>query len=205
MLSGLGICFSRAQRSSSAAPFDPYAQYLKAVAKGELEPATRTFAEKCGIDLHNAQPKFAVSSGDDWAPVKNLARGLRSLDSDFYTSVEVWRVTDKTLVEMWPNDDSDGSNVRILRCYSGDKMVRADLVQWNLPMDPDPKFHPWGYVRVWRRDGSGGLQLLKAEFIDATGKAIAKPELDKDEEEGLKWIPQVNSLQELKLPPVLLK
>ncbi len=205
ILLGFGSSFSFSQGSSYGKAPDPFERYLRVVKQGDAEPDTQRFAQGCGFDMKFARPKFAVTAGEIWTPVKDLARGLRSLESDFYTTAEVWHSQNQTLIEMWPNSDADGSEVRILGCYFGDKPMRAEVIQWSIPMDQDPKFHVWGYFRVWESADRGPLRITRAEFIDASERPITKPELDKDEEENLKWVPPLNSLKELKLPEVLFR
>src|SRR5882672_5092962 len=109
VIMGLGIHFSSAQDQSPEKFPDPFDRYLKSVKAANPDPSLRRFAGDCGVDLVKLTPRFAVSVGESWTVVKSLANGLKRLETDFYTTAEVWMDGTRVLVEMWPNSDDVGS------------------------------------------------------------------------------------------------
>jgi hypothetical protein len=192
------------QTESEAKTDDPFVRYLDDQKTNKLEPALKRFAGECGVDIHSIRPKYAVSAGDDWLSTKNLAEGLNSLDSDFYSVAEVWPERDQVLVETWANSDDVGSEVRVYRCFSNGKLLRAEAIDWNLPME-QPNDSTWGYARRWVTGKSGSMERTQAEFVDGMERPIPKPKLDADAEKSLNWSPPLGPLNELKLPPALLQ
>jgi hypothetical protein len=88
MIMGLGSHFSSSRPKPTTQLSDPFDRYLAAVKANHPDTSLRRFATQCKIDLSQVQPRFAVSSGGDWLYVKNLAKGLSSLESDFYSTAE---------------------------------------------------------------------------------------------------------------------
>jgi hypothetical protein len=137
-------------------------------------------------------------------PVGNLAKGLRNLDSDFYSSAEVWHKGDRVVVEIWAISADVGSEVRVYRCFEKGVLLRAEATDWNLPqVEADPA--AWGYFRRWERNPAALIRRTKAEFVDDMERPIVKPRLDADGERSLNWKPGLGPLNELKLPPSTLR
>jgi hypothetical protein len=157
------------------------------------------------VDVSKIQPRFAIGPGSSLTPVKNLIKGLRSLDTDFYSTVEVWVEGDRVLVEFWANSDDVGSEVRYYKCFASGKLAQAEVVEWNVPVSQSPHVVSWGYSRRWERGANGRLQRTKAEFVDEMEKSISKPKLNEEDEKSLHWIPLLGPLSELKLPPSMLR
>ncbi len=194
---GVGSCFSFAQA-------DPFARYLSSVKAGTPETALLRFATDCGVDVKKIQPRYAVGPGSSFTAVRNLARGLRSIDTDFYSTAEVWPSRERVLVEVWANSDDVGSEVRYFNCFIGKELMKAEVVNWNVPVSKgDPK--TWGYSLRWERTGNGELTKTKAEFVDALGRTIPKPKLDSEGEKSLLWVPFLGSLDDWKLPQSMLR
>jgi hypothetical protein len=197
---GLGSFISSAQSASVQKISDPFERYLKSIDTNKREPSLRRFATECGVDVGRVRAKYAVAAGDDWQPVLNMRKGLRSLESDFYTTVEVWPAGNGVLVEMWPNSDDVGSEVRTLYCFAHGELQFAEVIEWNLPIVEEPGILPWGYSRRWERDQKRDLKQVKAVFVDEYEQVIRKPKLDSEEEQSLHWNPALGPLSEQKLP-----
>jgi hypothetical protein len=197
LIVGLGSCFSFAQA-------DPFVRYLSSVKAGTPEPTLLRFATECGVDATKIRPRYAVGPGSSPSAVRNLARGLRSVDTDFYSTAEVWPSQDRVLVEIWANSDDVGSEVRYFKCFIGGELTKAEVVNWNVPVSKgDPRI--WGYSLRWERSGNGELTKTKTEFVDALGRTISKPKLDSEGEKSLHWNPFLGSLEDQKLPPSLFR
>jgi hypothetical protein len=197
VLLGLGSCFSSAQAVLSA---DPFERYLKNISTNHREPSLERFAAECGVDVGQVRAKYAVTSGAEWQPTENLRQGLKSLDSDFYTTIEVWKAEDRVLAEMWPNSDDVGSQVRVLYCFRNGEIKEAEAIQWNMPLVQESKVKPWGYSRRWTRNTKGNLQKTNAVFVNEYEQVICRPKLDADEEKSLLWVPSLRALNAWKLP-----
>jgi hypothetical protein len=204
VITGLGCHFSSGQTKPTTHLSDPFDRYLAGVKANHRDSSLRGFATQCKIGLSQVQPKFAVSVGGDWRSVKNLAKGLSSLESDFYSTAEVWKAGNRILVEIWSISADVGSEVRIYRCFDNGKLLQAESIDWNVPLDQaDPP--AWGYSRRWERAANDRMQIAKSEFVDGLERTIPKPKLDAEGERSLKWQPSLGSLSELRLPPALLQ
>jgi hypothetical protein len=200
-LAGLGSSFSFAQPAQLK---DPFARYLAGVKGRSPEVSLQRFATQCSVDSSKIQSRFAIGPGSSLTPVKNLAKGLQSLDTDFYSTAEVWVERDRVLVEFWANSDDVGSEVRYYKCFVSGKLAPADVIEWNVP-SVQTDSAAWGYSRRWERGANGRLQRTKAEFVDEMERLISKPKLDEEGEKSLHWIPLLGPLNELMLPPALLR
>jgi len=204
LFAGLGSSISAAEPKQVRHSSDPFDRYLKGVRSDLSEVALQRFARECNVDLSKTQPKFAVDPGSKWMPVQSLSNGLRNLDSDFYSSAELWHEGNSVLVEIWAISADVGSEVRVFRCFANDNLLQAEAIDWNVPViEADPP--AWGYSRRWERDSNGHMRRTKAEFVDEVERPIAKPRLDADGERSLIWEPSLGSLNELGLPPTLLR
>jgi hypothetical protein len=197
---GLGSFISSAQSASAQNFSDPFERYLKSIDTNRHEPSLRRFATECGVDVGQVRARYAVAAGDEWQPVSNMRKGLKSLESDFYATVEVWPARNRVLVEMWPNSDDVGSEVRTLYCFARGELQFAEVIEWNLPVVEKPGIQPWGYSRRWERDRKRDLKQVKAVFVDEYEQVIRKPKLDSEEEQSLHWNPALGPLSEQKLP-----
>jgi hypothetical protein len=205
LLAGLGCSISFAQ-TKSVQPFsDPFDRYLKGVKNNRPEPSLQRFAAECGVDLAVSQPRFAVNPGGGWMQVKNLAKGLYNLESDFYTSGEVWFQGRRVLVEIWPISSDVGSEIRVFRCFDEGKLLQAEAIDWTLPVYQDSKAISWGCSRRWERAANGRMQRTKVEFVDELEQPIPRPKLDADDVKELNWSPSLGPLSELKFPPSMLR
>ena len=201
VLAGLGSSISFAQAKHQS---DPFNRYLDGLRANQPEAALVRFAGECGIDVSRIQPRYAIGTGSSLDSVKSLAQGLKQLEADFYSTAEVRRSGERVLVEIWANSDDVGSEVRYYECFLNGKLVQAEVVNWNVPVDKsDPK--AWGYSQRWERSEDGELLRTKAEFVDGGERLIPKPRLDAESEKSLLWTPFLGSLDEWKLPPSALR
>lgn len=199
---GMGSSISFAQATPSK---DPFLRYMAGAKIGSPELSLQRFANECSVDILKIQPRFAAGPGSTLTPVNNLAKGLRSLATDFYSTAEIWVEKDRVLVEFWANSDDVGSEVRYYKCFINVKLTLAEVIEWNVPVSQSPHVIPWGYFRRWERGTDGRMQRTKAEFVDEMERPIHKPKLDEDGEKSLHWIPPLGPLSELKLPPFMLR
>jgi hypothetical protein len=201
-IAGLGSSISSAQSKQAHHVSDPFDRYLKSVNGNHSEPALSRFARECNVNDSNSQPRFAVNPGSKWMPVGNLSKGLRNLDSDFFSSAEVWLEEDRVVVEIWSISADVGSEVRVYRCFEKGALLRAEATDWNIPLvEANPG--AWGYFRRWERDSAARMRRTKAGFVDEIERPIAKPRLDAEGEQSLIWEPYLGPLNGLMLPPVL--
>jgi hypothetical protein len=131
-------------------------------------------------------------------------RDYLALSPTFTQRQKVWRAGNRLLVEIWPISADVGSEVRIYRCFDNGKLLQAESIDWNVPLDQaDPQ--AWGYSRRWGRTANDCMQIAKSEFVDGLERTIPRPNLDTEVEMSLKWQPSLGSLSELRLPPALLQ
>jgi hypothetical protein len=200
LIVGLGSSISSAWGSPSSDPFDQYLRDLKAV---RLEPSLVRFARECGIDSTTARTGFAVNPGGGWIATKSLAAKIRNLDSDFFSSAQLWRNGNRSVVEIWSLSLDVGSQVRVYRCFEDGRSILSEAIDWNIPVvGNDPG---WGYSRQWKVSSRGASVRTKAEFVDERERVIPRPKLDADGVKSLSFVPSLGPLRELKLPPAMLK
>lgn len=202
LFAGLGSSFSFAQSSSAK---DPFARYLSGVSGGSPEHSLQRFAAECGVDVSMIKPKYAVGPGSAFTQVKNLAVGLRNVDTDFYSTAEVWAAGNRVLIEVWANSDDVGSEVRFFKCFADRELVQAEVITWELPLVKKGGLLGWGYRRRWNRNAKRQIQRTTADFVDEAERPIHKPKLDQESEKGLLCVPSLGSLKELMLPAALLR
>jgi hypothetical protein len=205
VLAGLGCSISFAQQKTVRKFSDPFDRYLKGVKDNLPEPSLQKFATECGVDLAKSQPRFAVNPGGGWMRVQNLAGGMRNIDSDFYSTAEVWAAGNRVLVEIWPISSDVGSEVRVFRCFEENKLLQAEAIDWTVPVYQAPSVIPWGYSRRWERGDNGHMKRATAQFVDEMERPIPRPKLDANDVKGLNWSPSLGPLNELKLPLALLR
>jgi len=205
LLLGLGSFISSAQSAPARKFSDPFERYLKSVGTNHRELSLQRVAAECGVNIAQMKATYAVTPGDEWQPVTNLQKGLKSLDSDFYTTMEVWKSDNRVLAEMWPNSDDVGSEIRVLYCFNKGELQFAEAIQWNEPVVQNANIKPWGYSRRWQRMAQGNIQQIRAVFVDEYERVISKPKLDADDEESLRWSPPMGPLSDLKLPQKMLQ
>jgi len=204
LFAGLGSSFSFTQPKRVGHSLDPFDRYLKNVRSNLSEVTLQRFARECSVDTTKSKPRFAVNPGNKWTSLQSLSNGLRNLDSDFYSSAEVWHEENRVLIEIWAISADVGSEVRVYRCFANDNLLQAEAIDWNVPVDEaDPQ--TWGYSRRWERDSNGRMRRTKAEFVDEIERPIPKPKLDVDSERSLTWEPALGPLSELELPQALLR
>ncbi|MGO9336680.1 MAG: hypothetical protein ACLPY1_04140 [Terracidiphilus sp.] len=202
MFAGLGSCLSFSQVVPSK---DPFARYIAGVNSGLQEPAMLRFAADCRVNVSKIQPHYAVGPGSSFTAVKNLSKGMQRLDTDFYSTAEVWTSDDLVLVEIWANSDDVGSEVRYYKCFANRTLIKAEVIDWNLPLVMGSGIPAWGHSRQWEHGASGNMKRTKDEFVDEMEQPIPKPKLDADSEKSLHWIPPLGPLGELKLPSSTLR
>ncbi|MGB7549659.1 MAG: hypothetical protein WBM14_18135, partial [Terracidiphilus sp.] len=129
LLVGLGSSISSGQDKLQA---DPFARYLAWIKANRPETDSVRFAGECGVDVSKIQPRYAVGPGSSFTPVKSLAKGLLSLETDFYSTAEVWPGENRILVEIWANSDDVGSEVRYYKCFANRKLVQAEVIVWTV-------------------------------------------------------------------------
>ena len=187
----------------AAATTDPYSRYLASVKANKPETSVSRFAKECGIDLARSPARFAVSVGGEYKVVGDLAAGLKMVESDFYTSVEVHSIKSTALIILWPNDDAQGINVRELLCYADDDLKKAEVIYWDIPLDPNFKGGLWGHFCRWDRGADGKLLITKQRFVDALERPMQKPKLGVEQERDLQWTPEFARRSSLNLPTSL--
>ena len=202
VLAGLGSSISSVQAKHVHLISDPFDRYIKESSTNLSEPALGRFAHECGVDVSNSQPKFAVNPGSKWMTVANLSKGLRSIESDFFSSAEVWHEGDQVVVEIWAISADVGSEVRVYRCFTKGELLRAEAIDWNIPL-VKTDVGTWGYSRRWERDTVTGMRRTEAEFVDEIERPIARPKLDAEGAQSLIWEPDLGPFADLKLPPAL--
>jgi len=202
LFAGLGSSFSFGQVKQQS---DPFSRYLDGIKENQPETALIRFARECSVNIANAKPRFAVGAGSSITPVKDIARGLRSLETDFYSTSQTWVEGGRVLLEAWANSDDVGSEVRYFECFSKSRLMQAEVILWNVPLVQSASIRSWGYSRRWERKVDGPLQRTKAEFVDGMERTIPAPKLDENGKKSLLWIPPLGPLSELHLPSALLR
>jgi hypothetical protein len=203
LFAGLGHSISSAQAPRHR---DPWDRYLAAVRANRPEPSLVRFAAECGVGVEQSRAKFAVNPGSEWSPVRDIAQGVKSLDSDFFSTAQIWFGGNRVFVEIWALSLDVGSEARIYHCFVDRKEEQVLAVTWKLPLVKDsPEEIAWGYQQQWERATDGRMQRKQSGFVDEDLRPIRRPKLDDDAKKSLEWSPIMNTLDDLKLPAALLR
>jgi hypothetical protein len=179
---------------------DPFDRYMAAVKTTTMQPDLRQFASECGVDVAQVQPKFALG-GNSWNPVKNLAKSVYDLESDYFTTGEFRNADQRHFVIVWSMDLE--TEIRFAYCFDQHGAIRfADSRVWEISQ---PDHTGWFFARRWIPNASGGLTPQSGGFYNLSGKPIPKPKLEEDEQKNIDWPGTANSLSDFNLPPELLR
>jgi len=204
VLAGLGCSISSAQ----TAPLkDPFGQYLEGIKSNHPEAALVRFAQECGIDLKTVSPRYADLPDNTWILVKDLAKGIHGLQTDFFVTVAVWKQQDRILVEMWEMQLDVENETRTFYCL-GQRMIKTvESSEWMLPevLQNGKKKPGWGYKQHWNVNAAGKFERTFYDFVDFAGEPIVPPKLDEKSRRSLEWTPKVRTWADLKLPEALLR
>jgi hypothetical protein len=198
----LGHSISSAQATQHR---DPWDRYLAAVRANRPEPSLVRFAADCGVDVEQVRAKFAVNPGSEWSPVNDIALGVKSLDSDFFSTAQIWFDGNRVVLEIWTLSLDVGSEARIYHWFVDHQEEQVLAVAWNLPLVDSPGAISWGYLQKWKLGAERRMQRQQARFVDENLRPIRRPKLDDDAKKSLEWSPIIETLDDLNLPAVLLR
>jgi hypothetical protein len=187
---------------------DPYDRYLEDQKTDASGPALTRFASNCGVDVLHHKSKRAINVGDKWFQEEDLSKPSDDPEeaTDFFLTYQVWSDGHRVLVESWNIIGSDGKETRDLYCFEDRLLREIEDIAWSFPPFEDENGpSAWGYKQRWQRDTTGKMQRVTVEFVDGMERPIPKPKLDADDEKSLEWPLALNSLDDLKLPSVLLR
>jgi hypothetical protein len=202
MLIALGSSISSAKPVSNSDPFD---SYISSVKSGQLEFHISEFAEECSPELAQALPRFAVNPGTAWTPVKNLGSGVRNLQSDFFSTVEVRRAGNRVLVVIWALSLDVGQETRILRCFDSGTPDRTEIFDWNCPNTGESIPGGWGHKRSWEYSPAGRARLVESKFVNADESPSPTRKISPEDRKWITEPPDLGPLRQLHLPQSLLK
>jgi len=179
---------------------DPFDQYMDAAKMNKLQPQLAALANECGVAGDAVHPKFAIRQGS-WRSVGNFAKSVYDLESDYFTTGEVRNSGKHHFVIVWSADL--GTEIRFAYCFDDDGSLRfAQSKVWSLSR---PGNVGWAFERRWRMDGSGKLVPESGRFLSFSGKPIAKPKSEADEQTNIDWPGEAKNLADLKLPGSMLQ
>jgi hypothetical protein len=172
---------------------DPFNSYLNSVKEHRTPPGFASFASECGFDARNVNPIYAVHVGERWVPSRNLAKALHDVNSDFFSSSEVWTKDGKARVIVWWSLELDvGSQVRTMACLNdAGKPSKLRVTNWSFPVNggkPD-----WVHQQSETFDQTGKLILKEGHFEDLNGEHISPPKLGVDSQGSFDWVPDVST------------
>ena len=204
ILAGLGSSISSAQGSSSSSPFDRYIQSTRA---GHFEPALVRLAARCGFTLGQARVRFAERPGEVWKPVRRLPAARSDQQTDFFSTVAVWRTGNKAVVEIWWMNSEAGDETRTLYCLHDREILAGEEIQWaseneNEDGSTDPG---WAYEVRWNVEKKKLFKATHEGFVDRNERPTAKPKLANYAPKTFGLIPEMLKWSDLKLPDFLLQ
>jgi hypothetical protein len=204
LLAGLGSSISFAQAAQQK---DPFSQYLAGIKGNSSAPSLMRIAQDCGVDINTVAPRYAVLPDNNWVLVKDLAKGLHGLETDFYETAALWKQADHVLVEIWEMQLDVGNENRIFYCIDHRKITAVESTDWMLPevLENDKKKPGWGYEQRWDVTEAGKYKRTFHGFVDFNSEPMAEPKIDEKTRRSLVWMPKVRGWEDLKLPSSLLQ
>jgi hypothetical protein len=171
---------------------DPFDSYLNSIKEHRTAPGFASFAGECGFDAKNANPIYAVRVGERWVPSRNLAKALDDVNSDFFSSSEVWTNDGKArVIVLWSLELDVGSEVRTMVCMNdAGKPSKLHVTNWSFPVNggkPD-----WIHQQSETFDQTGKLVLKEGHFEDSQGRHIGPPKLAEDSQGSFDWVPDIS-------------
>lgn len=207
MIAGLFVLISILSSAQAASLKDPFSQYLEGIKANRAEPSLLRVAQECGVDLKTVAPRYADLPDNTWILVRDLAKGVHGLETDFFATAAVWKQSNRILVELWEMQLDVQNETRSFYCLEGRKIKTMESSNWTLPeVLQNGKEKPgWGYEQHWKVTESGKLERTFHSFVDFSGKAINEPRLDEKARKDLTWTPKVRTWDDLELPSALLR
>jgi hypothetical protein len=174
---------------SGSARSDPFDVYLHSVKAHQQNTDFVEFARVCKFESLGKQPIRGVNPGALWIPTNDIAKEVYNLESDFFSSAEVWLQDGKPrVVVLWSLELDVGSEIRTMACLNEHgKPVRMQVTNWSIPVDG--KAGGWTHQQFNTFDDAGKLVSKQGHFVDTRGKRAPKPKLDEDQEGSFDWAP----------------
>jgi len=157
MIAGLFVLLSSLSSAQTASQMDPFSQYLEGIKANRPETSLLRVAQVCGVDLNTVAPRYADLPDNTWILVKDLAKGIHGLETDFFVTVAVWKQSDRILVEMWEMQLDVKNETRLFYCLEQRKIKIIESSEWTLPeVLQNGKEKPgWGYEQHWNVTEAG--------------------------------------------------
>jgi hypothetical protein len=170
---------------------DPFNSYLNSIKEHRTPPGFASFASECGFDAKSANPIYAVRVDKRWVLSRNLAKAIDDIESDFFSSSEVWTKEGKArVIILWSLELDVGSEVRTMACVNdAGKPSKLHVTNWSFPVNggkPD-----WIHQQSETFDQTGKLVSKEGHFEDLNGEHIRPPKLDIDGQGSFDWVPDV--------------
>ena len=204
LFAGIGSSISFGQVAQQK---DPFSQYLAGIKATSSEPSLMRFAQDCGINIKTVVPRHAVLPDNTWILVKDLAKGIRGIETDFFETATVWKQANRVLVEIWEMQLDVENESRTSYCLDKQKIMTVESSDWMLPeAAQNGKTSPgWGYEQRWKLTEAVKYARTFHGFVDFDGEAITEPKIDDKTRTSLNWTPKVRTWDDLELPPALLR
>ena len=204
---GSGISFCQPSDSSKAGTQSPLDSYIDGLRTHQLNSAATEFTKICGAKLDGASHRFAFANDDagTWKIVQNFPKAYDKIEMDLVDTAEIWRSSNRTLIELWDAALDVGGFERTLYCFNSvGRLTAIDSTNYQFPEEGKP----WGMHERWVLGTSGEFRAaIPFEFIGLDGKAISQPHLDEDSRKfASSWgkkPPTAMAIRELKLPAAL--
>jgi hypothetical protein len=205
LVAGLGSSFSFTQVEPSGRIRDPLERSIESIRSNIPEPSLKEFAQSCAVEILPPSLKFAKNLGKGWLPASDLVIEPPKSSKELSFLAAVWSKNDWTLLEIWSYSNDLHSEVNTYSCYSNLKVQRVESIEWDWARDKNSGRTDWAHTRWWERDPDGRMKQVRSEFIDKFGQPTPKPASHNARSMFLDWTPTFAPLNELKLPPSLLR
>jgi hypothetical protein len=198
-MSGLALALAMfaASGSSHFHFIDPFDTYMSGVEAGQPGRELSGFAAECRVSVVGVESTYGL----DGEQVKSLAKAVKTLEKDDFTTFQVWKSRQQRFVVIWSYDLEQ--EYRSSFCFADDGTLRfEDVRSWLFEL---PSGKGWSHLQRWVLDSSGRLVAQPGHFLSMDGKSIPKPKLDADEEKNLGYHEDIRKISDLKLPPSMLR
>ena len=193
----LALAMFAAAGSSHSHFVDPFDAYMSGVVSKQPGRELSGFAAECRVPVIGVESTYDL----DGEQVASLAKALKVLEKDNFTTFQVWKSGSRRFVVIWSYDLEQ--EYRSSYCFAEDGTLRfEDVRAWLFEL---PSGKGWSYLQRWAPDSSGRLVAQPGHFASMNGKPIPKPKLSADDEKNLEYHEDIKRLGDLKLPPSMLQ
>ncbi len=204
-MKGLALLIVILAGSAAQTPAYPFDDYIISIKQHRPTSRITEFAKQCGTGIGALKAVYGIganSRGVDWKVSHNLPKDVYNLESDYFSTAEIWKLYRvPRVVDLWFTDTESTEGEMFCLDPVG-KVQFLTVVQWSLPIEG---VDWWEYRRTQRLGANGRWIVEPGYFLSISGKRIASPKLNPDETKDLKQVVNIKTLKEFRFSRQMLR